>query len=252
MQAVPHAFDAQTASALGSAGVGQVAHDAAVPHCRVLSSGKQPLVAGHMCVPAPHTTPQAPLTHPWPLGQGVQSTPSIVPQVSDELLLTQMPLQRCQPLLQSGTHAPVVPLHVTVPLSGAEQAVQVLPHELTFVLLLAVQVALAPVPHWWKLLLQSTPHVVPLQTGLPFGGSTHAVQPVAVQPDAVLLFATHDVGAAIGQPWKPVAQVTLQVVPLHAAAPLVGVAQAVQPLAEHPEATLLLATQAAFAPAPHR
>jgi len=51
------------------------------------------------------------------------------------------------------------------------------------------------------LLSQSTPQVVPLQTGTPFGGSTHAVQPLAVQPDAVLLFATHDVGAAAGQPW---------------------------------------------------
>jgi len=153
-----------------------------------------------MCVPAPQTTPQAPLTHPWPPGHGVQSTPSIVPQVSEELLLTQMPPQRCQPLLQSGTHAPVVPLHMTVPLSGAEQAVQVLPHELTLVLLLAVQVAFAPVPHWWKFVLQSTPQVVPLQTGLPFGGSTHAVQPFAVKPEAVLLFATHDVGAADGQP----------------------------------------------------
>ena len=94
--------------------------------------------------------------------------------------------------------------------------------------------------------------MVPLQTGLPFGGSTHAVQPVAVQPDAVLLFATHDVGAAIGQPWKPVAQVTLQVVPVQAAVPLVGFAQAVQPPAEQPEATLLLATQFAFGPVPHR
>jgi hypothetical protein len=46
--------------------------------------------------------------------------------------------------------------------------------------------------------------------------------------------------------------VTLQVVPLHDAVPLVGVAHAVQPFAEHPEATLLLATQAAFAPVPHR
>jgi hypothetical protein len=49
--------------------------------------------------------------------------------------------------------------------------------------------------------LQSTPQAVPLQTGLPFGGSTQAVQPLAVQPEAVLLFATHDVGAADGQPW---------------------------------------------------
>ena len=106
LQAVPHALVTHTASALGSAGAAQVAHDAAVPHAMVLSSGKQPLVAGHMCVPAPQTTPQAPFTQPWPLGHGVQSMPSIVPQVSDELLLTQMPLQRCQPLLQSARTFP--------------------------------------------------------------------------------------------------------------------------------------------------
>lgn len=101
-------------------------------------------------------------------------------------------------------------------------------------------------------MLQSTPHVVALQTGLPLGGSTHAAQPVALQPDATLLFATHDVGSAAGQPWKPVAQVTLQVVPLHTAVALVPAVHAVQPLAVHPEATLLLATQVAFAPCPHR
>ena len=33
------------------------------------------------------------------------------------------------------------------------------------------------------------------------GGLTQAVQPAAVQPDAVLLFATQEVGAAAGQPW---------------------------------------------------
>jgi hypothetical protein len=101
------------------------------------------------------------------------------------------------------------------------------------------------------LLLQSTPQLAPLHTGLPFWGSTHAVQPVAVQPDATLLFATHDVGSAAGQPWKPVAQVTLHVVPLHTAVALAGAAHAVQPLAEQPEATLLLATHVAFAPVPH-
>jgi hypothetical protein len=45
-------------------------------------------------------------------------------------------------------HTPVVPLQVTLPLSGAVQAVHVLPHELRLGLLLAVQVALGPVPHW--------------------------------------------------------------------------------------------------------
>ena len=92
-----------------------------------------------------------------------------------------------------------------------------------------------------------------MQTGTPFGGSTHAVQPVAVQPDATVLFATHDVGNVAGQPWKPVAHVTLHVVPLHTAVAFAPpVAHAVQPLAVQPEATLLFATHVAFAPLPHR
>ena len=101
-------------------------------------------------------------------------------------------------------------------------------------------------------MLQVTPHVVPLQTGFPLAGSVHAAQPAAEQPEATLLLATHDVGAAAGQPWNPVAQVTLHVAPLHVAVPLAGTAHAVQPFIEHPDATLLFATQVAFAPVPHR
>jgi len=99
---------------------------------------------------------------------------------------------------------------------------------------------------------QFTPHVVALQTGSPFAGLRHAVQPAALQPDATLLFIRHDVGSAAGQPWKPVAQVTLHVVPLQTAVALAAAAHAVQPLAVHPEATLLLATHVAVAPCPQR
>lgn len=102
-------------------------------------------------------------------------------------------------------------------------------------------------------MLQSTPQLPPLHTGPPLGGSTHAVQPVAVHPDATVLFATHDVGSADGQPWKPVAQLTLHVFPLQTAVALAPpAAHAVQPVAVQPEATLLLATHVAFAPVPHR
>ena len=136
----------QTASALGSAGFGQVAHDAALPHCRVLSLGKHPLVAGQVWVPAPQTTPQAAFMHAVPAGQGVQSTPLIVPQVAEALLLTQTPPQRCQPVLQAGTHVPAA-LQVTLPLSGGGvQTAHVLPQELMLVLPLATHVVVAPVP----------------------------------------------------------------------------------------------------------
>jgi hypothetical protein len=46
--------------------------------------------------------------------------------------------------------------------------------------------------------------------------------------------------------------VTLHVVPLHTADAFADAAQAVQPLAVQPEATLLLATHVAFGPCPHR
>jgi hypothetical protein len=147
-------------------------------------------------------------------------------------------------------------VHVTEPLSGgATHTVQLLPHELGLVLVFDTQVRVAPAPHEWKPVLQSTPQLVPpvpVQTGLPFGGSTQAVQPFAVQPEATLLFATHVVGAAAGQPWKVAAQVTLHAFPAQVAVPFVGFAQAVQPLAVQPDAGLLFATQLAFAPVPHR
>ena len=147
LHAIPHVLAVHTAAAWGSDGAAHVEHPAIVPHCMVLSLGKHPLVAGHMWVPAPHMTPQAPLTQAVPVGHGVQSVPSMVPQVADALLLTQRPLQRCQPASQSGTHVPAV-LHVTLPLSGGgTQTVHELPHELGLVLLLATQVVVAPLPH---------------------------------------------------------------------------------------------------------
>ena len=55
-----------TATAFGSDGPGQVTHAADVPHCIVLSSGKQPLVAGQVCVPAPQLGPHIAFTHASP------------------------------------------------------------------------------------------------------------------------------------------------------------------------------------------
>jgi len=148
LQAVPHVFDVHVATAFGSAGVAHVMHPPAeVPHAVMSSLEKHPLVPMHMCVPAPQTGPQVAFVHAVPVGHGVQSVPSFVPQVSDELLLTQTPLQRCQPVLQSGTHVLVAPLQVTLPLSGAVHARQLVPHELMLLLLLVTQVRLAPEPH---------------------------------------------------------------------------------------------------------
>jgi hypothetical protein len=83
---------------------------------------------------------------------------------------------------------------------------------------------------------------------VPSLGSTQASQPFAVQPEAMVLLATQRVVAPVPQAWEPAGQVTPQVMPLHEAVPLGGVAHAVQPVIVHPEATLLLATQVS----PHR
>jgi hypothetical protein len=80
LHAIPHVLAVHTADALGSDDAAQVEHPAGVPHCMVLSLGKHPLVAGQVWVPAPHIVPQAPFTHAVPVGHGVQSTPSMVPQ----------------------------------------------------------------------------------------------------------------------------------------------------------------------------
>jgi hypothetical protein len=130
---------AQTATALGSDGAGQVMHDAAVPQAAGLSFGKQPLVAGQVCVPAPQFGPQAAFTQAVPVGHGSQSTPSIVPQVAEALLLTQVPLQRWKPVLQCGTQVDVAPVQVTVPLAGAEHASHVVPHDVMLLLVFEMQ-----------------------------------------------------------------------------------------------------------------
>lgn len=97
---VPQVFAVQTAWAFVSEGAGQVMHDAEVPHCTMLSLGKQPLAAGHMCVPAPHIAPHIALTQALPAGHASQSTPSIVPHAFDELLPTHWPLHRWKPVSQ--------------------------------------------------------------------------------------------------------------------------------------------------------
>jgi hypothetical protein len=50
--------------------------------------------------------------------------------------------------LQARTQAPAA-LQVTVPFAGAVQTVQLLPHDVTAVLPLITQVAVAPVPQRW-------------------------------------------------------------------------------------------------------
>jgi len=101
LHVVPHWLVVHTGEALGSTGAAHVVHPVVVPHISVLSSGKHPLVPGQVCVPGPQSGPHAPLTHAVPAPQGVQSTPSRVPQVAEALLLTHTPLHRCQPALQS-------------------------------------------------------------------------------------------------------------------------------------------------------
>lgn len=61
--------------------------------------------------------------------------------------------QAWKPVLQARPHTGTAPAEgaaqVGLPLAGSAQAVHELPHEVTLVLLLATQVAFAPVPHRW-------------------------------------------------------------------------------------------------------
>ena len=166
-----------------------------------------------------------------------------MPQVALALFETQTPLQRWYPALQFATQR--VPLQVLVPIASDVQAPQVLPQEAALVLLSATQTRLPRVPQAWKFELQFTSHVVPVQAAAPLAGAAQAEQPLVVQPDSGLLFRTQRVGPLPGQPWNPVAQVTLQVVPVQTAVPELVVGQALQPVAVQPEAGLLSATHVA-------
>ena len=175
---------------------------------------------------------------------GLQSTLSSVPQVALALFETQTPLHRWYPASHFATQR--VPLQVFIPIASGVQAPQVLPQDNSLVLLSATQERLGRVPQAWKLELQLTSHVVPVQAAAPLAGAAQAMHPLAEQPDSGLLFRTQRVGPLPGQPWNPVEQATLQVVPAQTAVPEVGVVQALQPVAVQPEAGLLSATQ--FAP----
>ena len=135
-------------------------------------------------------------------------------------------------------------MHVTVPLAGAVHTVQLLPQELGSVLLFATQ----ELAQAWNPALQVTPQMFPLQIGFPLAGSMQAVHPVGVQPAATLLFTTHVVAAPVPQACEPALHVTPHVAPLQTATLLAGAVQATHPVALHPDATLLLATQVL----PHR
>jgi hypothetical protein len=93
---------------------------------------------------------------------------------------------------QARTQVPAV-LQVTVPFAGAVQTVQLLPHEVIAVLPLITHAAVAPVPHRWYPVVQSTPHAsgFPSHVAVPLAGAGQGVQAavVAVVPqDITLLF----------------------------------------------------------------
>ncbi len=163
-----------------------------------------------------------------------------MPQVALALFETQAPLHMWYPALHSGTQR--VPLQVFFPIASCAQLPQVLPQDISLVLLSAIQTRLGRLPQAWKLELQLTSQVVPVQAAAPLAGAAQAMQPLGVQPASGLLFRTQRVGPLPGQPWYPVEQATLQVVPVQTAIPDVVVGQALQPVAVQPEAGLLSAT----------
>lgn len=75
-----------------------------------------------------------------------------------------------------------------------QAAVQLAPGEL-----LGAQVALAPVPHRWKLASQAGTHEVPLQVTLPLAGAAQVAQEA---PQAPTVLFTTQVGACAVPRWQ--------------------------------------------------
>ena len=75
-----------------------------------------------------------------------------------------------------------------------QAASQLVPDEL-----LGAQVALAPVPHMWKLVLQAGTHEVPLQVTLPLAGATQVAQDA---PQASTVLLATQVGAWAVPRWQ--------------------------------------------------
>jgi hypothetical protein len=98
-----------------------------------------------------------------------------------------------------------------------------------------------------------TVQVVPLQAAVLLAGVGHALQPLAEQPDATLLFATQVMFAPVPQEWNPASQVrTHWPEPLQVTPPFAGAVQTVQLLPHEVMEVLLLITHVAFAPVPQR
>ncbi len=88
---------------------------------------------------------------------------------------------------------------------------------------------------------------------VPAGGAAHAVQPLAVQPEAGLLLATQVMFAPVPHEWKPVLQARTQAPALlQVTEPFAGAVHTVQLFPHEVIEVLLLITQVAVAPVPQR
>jgi hypothetical protein len=153
-------------------------------------------------------------------------------------LATQSPLHMWRPALQAGTHWPLV-LHVTLPFAGGTHTVQVFPHDAMLVLPLATHRLPLQV---WNPVAHVAPQVVPVQTAVPLGGETQALQPTAVHPEARVLFATQ----TFPHRWYPVLQAGTQApAALHVTVPFAGAVHTRQLLPHDVMLRLPLTTQVA-------
>ena len=150
---VPHT-PAELQVALAPPGQG-VHAPSAVP--QVATSESATHTPEHRWNPSLQLNPQAPLvqvrTAFATVGQGVQLVPQEFTLVLDKHIVGLVAGQAWKLVLQASPHVGVAPAdgaaQVGPPLAGSAHAMHEVPHELTLVLLLATQVALAPVPHRW-------------------------------------------------------------------------------------------------------
>lgn len=188
-----------------------------------------------------------PLQLPAPCEGGSAQGEQREPHVAGEVLLAQMPLQRCVPgrasqlppqgrlaAMQLPAQSCVPPGHerphdrpsqVAVPPAGMGQAL----HEVVPQLEVRLLATHGPVPagHWWYPVLQTMPHAPPLHTAVPLGSVGHFVH---AAPQAVASLSAEQ---PVPHLWKPLLHVKSHFVPSQVAVPPAGAVQVVHDVAPH-------------------
>jgi hypothetical protein len=109
--------------------------------------------------------------------QGVQLVPHEFTLLFKEHVVGFTAGHACAFALQVRPQTGAAPMQVGVPLTGSAQTAQLLPHEVTLVLVSETQVPAAALPHRWKPAAHVRTHApAALQVTAPLAGAVHTVQ----------------------------------------------------------------------------